>query len=128
MSEFQIMSTVDLLTAINAANPWFVLFYTRNFLDSWEMLNSTDGKDIMISRIYESFVKVEFKTLKMKSVRTSVNALFSIIKGGRTLDALDYVMDSKKLMREYPYVWDEALALLDDIVDGKYNNLPIPLY
>mgnify|MGYP000933838087 CR=1 FL=1 len=128
MSEFKKMSTVDLITAINAANPWFVLFYTRNFLDSWEMLNTLEGKDNMIRRIYESFLKVEFKTLKIKSVRTSVNALINIIKGGRTLDALDYVMDSKKLMREYPEVWDEALALLDDIADGKYNNFAIPLY
>jgi len=32
MSEFQKMSTVDLLNAINSANPWFVLFYSRNFV------------------------------------------------------------------------------------------------
>lgn len=128
MSGFQRMSTVDMFNAINSANPWFVLFYTKNFLDSWEMLNSLEGKDIMNNRIYESFLDAEFKTLKMKTVRTSVNALISIIKGGRTLDALDYVMESKKLMSDYPYVWDEALALLDDIAGGKYDDFPIPLF
>ena len=53
-----------------------------------DSLNSLEGKNNMINRIYESFLDVEFKTLKMKTVRTSVNALISIIKGGRTLDAL----------------------------------------
>jgi len=92
------------------------------------MINTLEGKDTMINRIYESFLEVEFKSLEKKSVRTSVNALIKIIRSGRTLAALDYVMDSKKLMREYPYVWDEALALLDDIADGKYDNFPIPLF
>ena len=128
MPEFQRMSTEELLNAINAANPWFVLFYTGSFLDSWDSLNSLEGKNNMINRIYESFLDVEFKTLKMKTVRTSVNALISIIKGGRTLDDLDYVMESKKLISEYPYVWDEALVLLDDIASGKYDDFPIPLF
>lgn len=44
------------------------------------------------------------------------------------MDVLDYVMESEKLIRDYPYVWDEALALHKDIADGKYDDFLIPLF
>lgn len=123
------MTDVEMGIAINSANPWFILFYTPVFVSEWDELASSDDKERMIEKIYDVFTKqVGLKHLSKKTVRTSVNALVNIISGGRTIDALDYVMESQKLYREYPEVWHEAAEFIEEVADGKYDDFQIPLF
>lgn len=94
MTSYKMMTDIELGISINSANPWFILFYTPIFVSEWEDITTSEGKERMIEKIYDVVVKqVKFKNLSRKTVRTSVNALVNIISGGRTLDALDYVME-----------------------------------
>ena len=54
------------------------------------------------------------------TTKTKVNALISIIEGGRTLDAIDYVIqcNEKKVLESAA---ENATALLDAIISGKIS-------
>lgn len=128
MTNNRMMTDVEMGIAINSANPWFILFYTPIFVTEWDEVTSSEGKERMIERIYDVVVnQVKFKKLSRKSVRTSVNALINIISGGRTLDALDYVMEGKKLYREYSEVWLETAKFIEEVAEGKYESFQILL-
>lgn len=129
MTSYKMMTDIELGISINSANPWFILFYTPIFVSEWKDITTSEGKDRMIEKIYDVVVKqVKFKNLSRKTVRTSVNALVNIVSGGRTLDALDYVMEGHGLYQKYTDVWYEAAKFIEEVSGGKYDDFQFPLF
>ncbi len=111
------LSDDELVENFESASPWFVGLYMETFLNSLGSLSDKNSKNNFTHDIlrYDPIL-IDENSL---DIYNRVESLLRIIRGGRTLDALNMVLDYDIDTIYDIYAREEALYLLALIKKGK---------
>ncbi len=111
------LSDDELVENFESASPWFVGLYMETFLNSLGSLSDKNSKNNFTHDIlrYDPIL-IDENSL---DIYNRVESLLRIIRGGRTLDALNMVLDYDTDTIYDIYAREEALYLLALIKKGK---------
>lgn len=97
---------------IESAGGWFVGEYAAIIVDKYVQLEN--DKDFKNEFVTDVFIK-QGRDKDYGGTRTRVNAVIRIVKSNKITDALDYIIASKRLIKEEPKAVQVAKKTLRDI-------------